>query len=92
MMHWEKVSGASEPKRWAKACGLVQLYVQDHPLETVRGMRYTWEARVNGASILSGNSHSERHAKTAASRATKRVLVSALQHLVGNDTRKWTVK
>lgn len=89
---WAKVSMNGEPQRWAKPCGLVQVYVQDHPLETVRGMRFKWETLINGATILNGNAHSERQAKSAAVRATKRVLVSALRHLVGDDITKWPTK
>lgn len=92
MMKWQLVSGNGDPKRWAKPCGIVQLYVQNYPQEVVAGMRFRWWASVNGHQVLSGNAHTSKQAKSAAVRAAKRVFVAALQSLIGNNMMKWTTK
>lgn len=86
---WRKVSMKGEPDRWARSCGLVQMYVQDHPLETVRTMRFTYEVIINDKRHAHGFKSSHRAAKAKASFSAHYALLSALEMVAGTNIEKW---
>ncbi len=88
-MRWQLVSSKSDPMRWSKPCGLVQLYVQDHPLEEVKRMRFSAEVIINGARFAKTFHRSSQAAKNHATQRARVVLEDTLKHIMAKPPKKW---